>query len=300
MRKTLVIVSAAALLAAITAAPASAVISQTADVKVSPATGTGTAKGKNYVKLQAYLATRDAASVRPQAKANPVGKVVMSFPVGSTINPGATPGCNMSEYSAPSMLVTACAGSVIGTGWALLNTGSVTPSARDQLTGSPSPCNAGDISQYSRLYRNVALGCVPVGHIWVKITAYQGAILKSQSWKTTPGAVFNKFSKSGIIFANSNGLAPLAFGGNIKGNELTVYIPALNGNGAGAGELIGGWVLSDFYLNITKANYLKAGACPGSHRWNVSTKTTYSQLKGEASPPNPGSITVGSQSVCKA
>jgi hypothetical protein len=169
-----------------------------------------------------------------------------------------------------------------------------------QLTGAPADCAAGDTEQYSRTYRSGTLGCTPLGAIWVKITAYQGGILKNQQWNHLPGVPFNKFTKTAIIFANDNGVAPLAFAGNVKGNVLTVNIPSLNGDGAGAGELTGGWVLSDFKLDITKPNYLKAGACTSSKKWTVNTKYTYSKLKGEASGPNPGSLSVNSSSTCKA
>jgi len=280
------------------AAPAGATITQVADVSVSPATGTGAAKGKNYVKLSSYLATRDAASNRGTMKANPVGKVVMSFPVGSTINLNATPGCNKSEYSFVAALASGCASSVIGTGWALLNTGS--SSVIGQLTGAPVDCGAGDATQYSRTYRSGALGCTPMGAIWVKITAYQGGILKNQQWNHIPGVPFNKFTKTAIIFANDNGLAPLAFAGNIKNNVLTVNIPSLNGDGAGAGELTGGWVLSDFKLDITKPNYLKAGACTSSKKWVVNSKFTYSKLKGESQGPNPATTSINATSACRA
>ena len=280
------------------AAPAGATISQIADVAVKPASGTGVAKGKNYVKLNSYLATRDAASTRGTMKANPVGKVVMTFPVGSTINLNATPGCNKSEYSFVSALASGCASSVVGTGWALLNTGSNV--LQGQLTGAPADCLESDATQYSRTYRSGPPSCTPLGGVWVKVTAYQGGVLKNQLWNHVPGVPFNKFTKTAIIFANDNGIAPLAFAGNIKNNVLTVNIPSLNGDGAGAGELTGGWVLSDFKLDITKPNYLKAGACTSSKKWTVNTKFTYSKLKGEVNGPSPATTSINSTSTCKA
>lgn len=281
----------------VAAAPAGATITQLADVAVKPTSGTMAAKGKNYVKLNSYLATRDAASNRGTMKANPVGKVVMTFPTGSTINLNATPGCNKSEYSTPEALAAFCSASVVGTGWALLNTG--TAAAHEQLTGAPVDCSPSDADQYSRVYRNGVLGCVPFGHIWVKITAYQGGILKNQLFNHVPGVTFNKFTKTALIFANENGAAPLAFAGNIKNNVLTVHIPGLNGDGGGAGELTGGIVLSDFKLDITKPNYLKAGACPANKKWTVNTKFTYSKLKGELAGPNPATSSINSTSTCR-
>ena len=319
------------------AAPAGATITQVADVSVKPATGTGLAKGKNFVKLNSYLATRDAASTRGTKKANPVGKVFMDFPVGSTVNKSAKPACNFSEYATPSMLSSVCSGSAVGTGWALLNTGSAT--AHDQLTGAAPACAGGDSTQYSRVWRtNPGAGpdCTPVGDIWVQITAYQGGVLKAQWWcygdagRPRPGAPCNNKAAGGdakgvllasgptngsfndlankkglngcnIIFANDNAVAPLAFGGTVTNcrNRLTVIIPSLNGEGAGLGELTGGFVLSDFYLSINAPNYLKAGACPASKKWAVNTQFVYSKLKGESAAPSPGSLTVKSESPCK-
>ncbi|MCX6393492.1 MAG: hypothetical protein NTY57_01365, partial [Solirubrobacterales bacterium] len=94
---------------------------------------------------------------------------------------------------------------------------------------------------------------------------------------------------------------PLAFGGvsNQCKNRLTVIIPALNGTGAGLGELTGGIVLTDFALKITRPNYLKAGACPSNKNWTVSTQVVFSRLKGESTDPSPAQATVSSSQKCR-
>jgi hypothetical protein len=168
----------------------------------------------------------------------------------------------------------------------------------------------------------------------VKITAYQGGVLKAQWWcygdagAPRPGAACNNKATGGdakgtllatgpangtfndltnkkgtngcnIIFANDNSLAPLAFGGTDTGckNRLTVIIPALNGDGSGLGELTGGLVLSDFFLRITAPNYMKAPACPTSKTWSTSTQVVFSNLKGETGAP-PAPQTVVSTDSC--
>lgn len=280
-------------------APASATITQTSLVKMLQTSGTLAPKGKAYVKLTAYLATRDASSTRPQKKAAPVGKAVAQFPTGTVINSSATVGCNQSEYTAPATLAARCSSSVIGSGWALINTGTVGATARDQLTGSPAACSPSDPTQYTRTWPSGTLTCVPIGSLWVKVTAYQGGVLKNQAWRTITGAKFNTFSKNTIIFSNNNSLAPLAFGGSIYNGKLTVLIPSLNGSGAGSGELIGGWVVSDFYLNMGKTNYLRSPACPSTHKWTTKTTTYYSKFKGETVGPTPSSITTSTLSTCR-
>ena len=286
-------------LALVLAMSAWATITQTSQVKMLATSGTLAPKGKAYVKLTAYLATRDAASTRPQKKAAPVGKVNVQFPTGTVINGASTVGCNQSEFSAPSILASRCSASVVGSGWALINTGTVDATARDQIVGSPPACSPSDSTQYSRTWPSGTLTCVPIGALWVRVTAYQGGVLKNPIWKTIPGAHFNTFSKSTIILANNNSLAPLAFGGSIYNGKLTVLIPSLNGSGAGAGELIGGWVVSDFFLRLSKTNYLRSPACPSTHRWSVKTTTYYSKLKGETALPSPSSITTNTLSACR-
>jgi len=168
---------------------ASAQFTQFANIKMLGTGGTTAAKGTSYVSLDTYQGTRDSASTHgPMKKTNPVGTVNMAFPVGSTVNKaavGAGNVCNQSEYASPALLATACPNAVVGTGWALLNTGSQFPSAQDQPDGAPAPCLFGDTDQYSRDYRvNPGAGpsCVPLGELYVKIIAYQGAVLKSQYW----------------------------------------------------------------------------------------------------------------------
>ncbi|MEI7560395.1 MAG: hypothetical protein WCJ63_07350 [Actinomycetes bacterium] len=317
---------------ALLAVPAvsSAALVQQSDVKIVPTSG-AKPKVKSYVKLDAYLSTRDAASTRGTGKTNPVGFVSMDFPAGSTINKAAGPVCNQSEYSTPSFLAANCASSVIGTGWALLNGGVAT--AREQITGAATACNVDDATQYSRTYatgpqRATGPSCLPIGDVWVKVTAYQGGILKNQWWcygpkgAPKPGAACNnkqsgadatgkgfafndtknakKLNGCNIIFANDNSLAQLAFGGtaNQCKNRLTVIIPAMNGTGAGLGELTGGIVLTDFALKTTKANYLKVGASCPAHKFTVTTKVTYSKLKGETAAPSPVSNTNKTVTAC--
>jgi len=314
----------------------SAALVQRVDVKLVPVTGSKPANSK-YVKIQAYLDTRDAASTRGTKKANPVGKVFMDFPTGSTVNKSAVQTCNLSEYSLPSVLGSRCAASKVGDGWALLNSGTAT--ANLQLTGAAPACTGGDLTQYSREWAaNPGAGpdCTPVGDYYAKLTAYQGGVLKAQWWcygdsgapkpgaacsnKATGGDAKNTLMASGpvngsfndltnkkglngcnLIFANDNTLTPLSFGGTATSckNRLSVIIPGLNGDGAGLGELTGGIVLSDFYLNVTAPNYLKAGpkACV-SHKMAVKSQIIYSKFKGESAAPNPASNTITFNNAC--
>ena len=293
MRKvTTPILTAVAMLAL--PAVASSAIQQQAIVKLSPTAGALAPKGKNYVKVSAYLSTRDAASARPQLKANPVGKVVMAFPAGSTINPKATPGCHMNQYAQVALLKTACAKSLIGMGWALVNTGWDGASAREQLSStpagpnSPAACAADDATQYTRTFEVAGNpDCVPIGHIWNRVYAYQGAIING------------KYNVNGIIFASDNAVAGIAFGGTTRANALTVPLPAINGIGSGAGELPFGWVLSDFKLNITKANYLKAGSCTASHKWTVKSTISFSNFKADPVGPPPASQVLNTVVPCR-
>ena len=340
MRKSITAVAVASLSSLAFVGSASA-FTQISNIKVVSATGAALPVGGKNVNLDTYLATRDPASTRGvMKKANPVGSVNMTFPTGSKINKtavGADNVCQKSEYATPAELASGCANAVIGTGWALLNDGNAFPTVHEQLDGAPAACAVGDATQYSRTWdADPAAGpnCVPVGDILVKVTAYQGGILKSKYWcygmdsvlKTDAqlagkkcyfkdsakklynysGLALNSKYDAGlngcnIIFANNNALAPLSFGGSTNncGNVLSVVIPAINGNGAGLGELTGGFVLSDFYLKTNNASYLTAGACP-SKKYKVSTKFTYSKLKGEASLPasNPATKTVDYSGTC--
>jgi len=332
LRKLITITALAAIGSLALVGSASGALVQQSQIKLTPPTGSLAPKGKAYVTLDSYLSTRDSASTRGAYKTNPVGKVFMDFPVGSTINKASGPVCNQSEYAAPSALKTLCASSLIGTGWALLNHGSSDASA--QLTGAASYCLTAEKSTYMATYEGVTAAgpsCLPQGDIWVQVSAYQGGIQKAQWWcygdagSPKPGAAcnnkqsggdatgktynkFNDITNAGgsngcnIIFANDNAVAPLAFGGvaNQCKNRLTVIIPALNGTGAGLGELTGGIVLTDFALKITRANYLKAGACPSSKKWAVKTTVIYSQLKGESTAPSPGQNIVTYNNTCKA
>ena len=342
MRKSFITIMAASAVTLALAGSASA-FTQLSNIKILPTSGTLAPKGKSNVLLDSYLATRDPDSTRPMKKANPVGTVNMGFPAGSTINKsavGAANVCQQSEYATPALLASTCAGAVLGTGWALLNDGHPAPFAQLQVDGAPPTCDAGDTAQYTRIYdSNPAAGpsCIPIGTLFVKITAYQGGILKSKYWcygldsvtKTNAelsgkkcyfkgadkkllnysGADLNpgySAAKNGcnIIFANVNSLSPLSFGGSTNNclNTLQVVIPSLGGAGSGLGELVGGFVLSDFYLKINNTSYLKAGACPSSKKAVVSTAFTYSKLLGESALPasNPASKTVTYSNTCRA
>ena len=249
MRKVIITTALAALGSLALVGSASGALVQQSQIKLQPLTGTGAAKGKGYVKLDAYLSTRDTDSARGAYKTNPVGKVFMDFPAGSTINKTAGPVCNKSEYEAPSALKVSCATSVIGTGWALLNNGST--AAQLQLTGAANYCLTAEKSTYMATYEGVTAAgpsCLPQGDIWVKVSAYQGGVQKAQWWcygdagAPKSGAACNnkqsgadankallatgpangsfndltnkkKMNGCNIIFANDNAVAPLAFGG---------------------------------------------------------------------------------------
>jgi len=332
LRKSILVAALAAVTSLALVTSASASLVQQSQVKLLPLTGSLAPKGKAYVILDTYLSTRDAASTRDAFKTNPVGKVFMDFPAGSTINKTAGPVCNQSEYQTPAALRTLCATSLIGTGWALLNNGATT--AQAQLTGAANYCNTAEKSTYMATYEGVTSAgpsCLPQGDIWVQVSAYQGGIEKAQWWcygdagapragaacnnkqsgADATGKLYNTFNDvtntkklngCNLIFANDNAVAPLAFGGvaNQCKNRLTVIIPAMNGTGAGLGELTGGIVLTDFALKITKANYLKAGACPSSKKWVVKSNIVYSKLKGELADPSPASNIVNYNNTCRA
>jgi hypothetical protein len=275
-------------------ATASAAITQQARVSLTALGGTLKPKGRTYIKVDAYLSTRDAASTRNQMEANPVGVISINFPPATVLNAKATPGCHMNQYSAVSALRAACAKSQIGSGWALVNTAANSPFPREQLAdlpgalNSPPPCGAGNLTQYMDTYSNGVLPCVPIGHLWNRVRAYQGAIIAG---KYTPNAV---------IFANDNAVSGIAFAGTVKGNVLSVKLPALNGTGSGAGELPFGWVLSDFRLLITKTNYMKAPSCPAStHKWTVKTNVGFSKFKAEPTSVLPPNQLISTVSSCR-
>jgi len=333
VRKTILAMSAVSIGVLAMSGSASASLTQKVNIKLLPTTGSAAPKGSTNVLLDAYLSTRDSASTRGAFKTNPTGKFFIDFPTGSVVNKAAVPTCNQSEYAVPSILEVACASSRIGTGWALLNTGNT--DAKAQLTGAATYCTeptatfAG--SAFAKTYENstdAGPSCLPQGDVWVKITAYQGAILKSQWWcygdagSPKPGAACNnkqvggdaktkayafndvtnakKLNGCNLIFANDNSIAPLAFGGTVNQckNRLTVILPAMNGTGAGLGELTGGLVLTDFALKISNTKFLKAGKCT-SKKFTVSSQIVYSKLKGETAAPSPESNTVKYVTTCK-
>ena len=187
MRKSLSSLAAAGVVSLAFVGNAGA-FTQHSAVTLTPTSGPGVLKGKTYGNINAYLATRDPDSTRGMKKTNPVGTVNMAFPAGSTVNKaavGAANVCQQSEYATLALLASACSGAKIGTGWALLNDGNISPSAHDQVDGAPAACTSGDSTQYGRTWEaNPAAGpdCVPVGDIYVKLTAYQGGVLKSGYW----------------------------------------------------------------------------------------------------------------------
>ena len=277
-------VTLAVFAALLLAAPAQAAISQQAIVNVVPAVGTGSAVGKQYVGIQAYLSTRDPASTRASHKPNPVGTVLMTFPTGSVATPNKSVVCKLSGTTYPGKLATSCPKAQIGNGWALMSNLGVNPLA--QVSGAPKPCDVLDTGQYSRTYPVGKPACTPLGFVWVNVKAYQGATIK--------GVQHNE----AITFANDNKVMALSFTGLVVGNKLTVTLPSLGGKGSQAGELPLGIVLTDFRLNITNTTYLKAGACPSSKKFVVSTKTVYSKFVSESTPA-PAPITVATSSPCK-
>lgn len=260
---------------------------QTADIKFKPISGK--LKSNVYASIEAYLATRDAESPRPTKQANPVGKVVMKFPTGSVITPTkiGKPLCNVSVFQGAAIMEK-CAKSQIGSGWALVNTGQdLGTGPRVQLDGAPAPCAATDTEQYSKTWNTGTLGCVPIYHLWNNVRVYVGGI---PAGKTKPD------SKS-IIFVSQNIASIVAFGGTIINNTLTVNIPALYGSGSFPGELLFGWVLSDFRVILNTKNYFKVGVCK-SRNFTVSTTTTYSPRKLEPGIPAPAGKTVVSKTPC--
>ena len=328
--KAIAAVAAVAAFASVAVPASASALSQQAQVKLLNSSTTSTAKpaGKSYVRLNAYLATRDPASVKPQHQTNPVGKVVVTFPSGSYITPGSTGRTVCKQPAGQGAAVMAqCASSKIGTGWALVNTGQNlgvggTPLARPQLAGAPADCAPGSgdpltWTQYSDIWPSGTLGCVPMGHLWNRVSIYLGGIPEG---KTAASA-------NSVVFVSQNIASIVSFSGAISKNVLTVKLPALYGSGSYPGELFFGWVLSDFQLNVSNTHYLKAGSCPSAtHRWKVNTAVTYSQrkesdglvwdpalnanrpitagdiangVKPEVAAPVPAPVTVGTYTNCR-
>lgn len=91
--------------------------------------------------------------------------------------------------------------------------------------------------------------------------------------------------KNGIIFVAKNAVAPQAFAGKIKGNVLTVIVPALPADA----------VLTDFSLNV-RPHAIKVGkgrrakrknyattpsTCPKSGQWTTKAVFSYSGASGK-------------------
>ena len=299
MRKSIIIAAVAAIgTMAFAATGANAAIEQKANVKITSTTG-GKAKANDYVKLSAYLATRDSASTRPNKKPNPVANVVMTFPTGSTTNSNAKTACPMTSTSNVFNIFNKCnpqstaAGhvdSVIGEGWALLsNLGSLPVSQyTDTIYGAMAACSTTVLDQYSKYYEAGKPGCLPRGNLYGKVFAYLGAMVNGVQ------------KKDRVIFATTNKTTGVAFAGTVAGNVLTVPLPS-GGAGKAPGELALGVVLTDFWLDITATNYLKAGSnsCVAG-KATVSTKLTYSQLSGETAKPSSylAAKTISSKSDC--
>jgi len=253
---------------------------QNARVLVKSHSG-GKPAANSSVKIEAYLSTRYPASTAPQHQGNPVGRVVMTFPAGSSAQPSKTgkPTCNQPAGQG-ALVMSKCARSLIGEGWALVNTGQNLgagglPQARPQLTGAPAPCLAetGDPlgwNMYSQTWVNGTLSCVPWSHLWNKVRVYQGGITK-------PGG---RPDPNAVIFVSENIASVVSFAGTVSKNVLTVNLPALYGSGSYPGELFFGWVLSDFRVVINTKNFLRSGNCV-KHNFQIKTQVSYSQRKLE-------------------
>jgi hypothetical protein len=283
MIRTTTAAAAAAVAVAIVPASASAAVTQVTDATTLPATGSGLPKGNNYVKLKTYLATRDSASPRPMRMANPVGRIVLTFPTGGYVTPTKTgvPVCNV-PAGLGAQVMAKCSRSKIGTGWALVNTGQNlgpggTPLARPQLSGAPPACatESGDPmnwTQYSKLF-GLTADCVPQGHMWNRVSVYLGGIPEGSPSSSTKGDAYS------LVFVSQNLASIISFSGKVVKNVLTVKLPALYGSGSYAGEMPFGWVLSDFFVSITNGKYLKAGPCPTAGKWTLKSESVFSQRK---------------------
>lgn len=251
-----------------------------ADMTTLPVAGSGLPRGNGPVLMNTYIAGRDLSSTRPMRLGNPAGQIVITYPPGSGITPSRTgvPVCGQPAGQGRAIL-DRCKASQIGEGWALVNTGQYlapgpAPKAREQLSGSPGACasEAGDPlgwDQYLRFWSEGNLGCVPQGHLWNRVKAFLGSIPEGRKAKD-PNA---------IVFVSENAASVTSFAGIVKGNVLTVNMPALNGSGSYRGEMQFGWSMSDFFLKITNRNYLRVGPCPSGGSWSGSTRFTYSQRK---------------------
>ena len=240
-------------------------------------------------QIDAYLSTRYTNSTNVTAQGNPVGKVVMKFPTGSWSTPqnSGKPNCN--QHSRRGALVIAnCEASLIGTGWALVNTGQGlgdggVPAPRPQIAGAPAACPAESgpstsWAMYSNTYESTgALPCVPWSHLYNKVRIYQGGI----PYDVAGNKEGTKVDPQSVIFVSENVASIVAFDGKISGNTLTVNLPALYGTGSYAGELFFGWTLTDFRVILNQPGFFHVGKCPtsGASKGKVTTASTISYSK---------------------
>lgn len=283
MRKSIIIAAVAALgTMAFAATGANAAISQQVVLSTTASSG-GTAKGNNFVKLNAYLSTRDSASTRTAKKANPVAKVVMTFPAGSTTQAPATP-CTESGYLDPTPLSTACAGAKIGAGWALIRGLSSnpinypTPSA---VSERPADCLvlASDPTQYDRTFEStlnlstsVAGGkpsCMPRGVIWARVTAYAGASVPTDKNGTplTPAEIRDSSIVAGTLAARNAAIASrcgaAAAKKPCKWTQFNNAIIFANNTGGVANTSFPGLVTNGNVLTVNLPALAGAGSNPG-------------------------------------
>ena len=246
---------------------------------------TSAKKAAKTAQIDAYLATRYTNSTNVTWQGNPVAKVVMKFPTNSIITPtqsGKTT-CNQPSREGAKVIAN-CAGALIGSGWALVNTGQGLgegglPTPRPQLDGAPAACTAepgapSTWTMYSRTFEaDGTLPCVPWSHLYNKVRVYQGGIPYG---KTAP-------DPNSVTFVSQNVASIVAFDGQIdsKKGTLTVNLPALYGTGSYPGELFFGWVLSDFRVILNQPGYFKMGKCPtsGATKGKVTTNSVISYSK---------------------
>ena len=250
---------------------------------------TAAKKAAVSAQIDAYLATRYTNSTNVTLQGNPVGKVVMDFPTNSLTTPANSgkPNCNQHSREGAAVIAN-CAASLIGTGWALVNTGQGlgeggVPSPRPQLDGAPAACAAeSGASTTWNMYKNTyeatgKLPCVPWSHLYNKVRVYQGGI----PYDVAGNKKGTKVDSQSVIFVSQNVASIVSFDGQIKNNRLTVNLPALYGTGSYAGELLFGWTLTDFRVILNQKGFFKVGACPasGASKGKVTTKSAISFSK---------------------
>jgi hypothetical protein len=285
LRKSIIIAAVAALgTMAFAATGANAAVSQQVVLKTSAAAGGGTAKGNNFVKLNAYLSTRDSASTRTAKKAAPVAKVVMTFPAGSTTQAPASP-CTESAYLDPTPLSSACAATAkIGDGWALirgLSSNPITYPTPSAVSERPADCLAlaTDPTQYDRTFEST-LGlststaggkpsCQPRGLIWARVSAYAGASIPTDKNGTplTPTEIRDSSIVAGTLAARNtaigNKCGAAATKKPCKWTQFNNAIIFANNTGGVANTSFPGIVTGGNVLTVNLPALAGAGSNPG-------------------------------------